>query len=84
MTIKHSGIHIGDHKVRDDVYGLTYLRSECVFTWDNKLVPKDYFDEKHPQLTINPRHDNIAIKDARPTPEDDSQLNFGEGSAADL
>lgn len=75
---------MGDHKVRDDVYGLTYLRSECELTWDGLLSPSDHFDEKHPQLTIKPRHDKIAIKDARPTPEDDSQLVFGVGKAEDL
>jgi hypothetical protein len=48
------------------------------------LSPSDHFDEKHPQLTIKPRHDKIAIKDARPTPEDDSQLVFGVGKAEDL
>ena len=71
---------MGDHKVRCDVSGLTFLRSECRITWDNKLVGKQYYDEKHPQLILKPRQDNISIKDARPTPEDDSLLPSGEGN----
>lgn len=75
---------LGDYKVRDDLYGLTYMRSECRMTWDNLLVPIDYYDEKHPQLIIRPKRDNQSIIDARPTPEDDSQLIFAEGRAEDL
>lgn len=73
-----------DHKVRDDIYGLTEMASEMRMTWDNKLVHKDFFDEKHPQLIINPRQDKISIVNARPTPEDDDCLTFGEGNAEDL
>lgn len=74
----------GEHKVRDDIYGLTEMSGDMQKTWDNKLVNKDFFDEKHPQLIINPRQDKISIVNARPTPEDDESLPFGEGSAEDL
>lgn len=74
----------GDHKVRDDIYGLTEMASDMRLTWDNKLVHKDFFDEKHPQLILNPRQEHISIKNGRPTPEDDESLNFGEGRVEDL
>ena len=74
----------GDHKVRDDIYGLTEMASDMRLTWDNKLVHKDFYDVKHPQLIINPRQDNTSINNARPTPEDDASLTFGEGVAEDL
>lgn len=77
-------IHMGDWKVRDDVYGLTYLASETTKTWDNLIVPKDYFDVKHPQLEIKARRDRIAVPEARPTSESDSDLPFGEGNPNDL
>lgn len=69
----------GDYKVRDDLTGFTYLRSQCRFTWDNLLVPNEIYDEKHPQLIIKPRQDKVAVADTRPTPESDSNLPFGEG-----
>ena len=77
---------MGDYKVRCDVSGLTYLRSECKFTWNGLLentVDGDW-SEKQPQLIIKPRQDKIAVADARPTPENDDALNFGEGNANDL
>lgn len=74
----------GDHKVRDDIYGLTEMASNMSMTWDNKLVNKDFFDVKHPQLIINPRQEKISVPNARPTPEDDSLLPMGEGSREDL
>jgi len=74
----------GDHKVRDDLTGFTYMRSECQFTWDNKLVPSEYFDEKHPQLIVKPHQDKISVANPRPTPEDDANLPFGEGNRDDL
>jgi len=74
----------GQHKVRDDIYGLTEMSGDMMMTWDNKLVVKEFFDEKHPQLIINPRQDKISITNARVTPEDDSELTFGEGNAEDL
>jgi len=82
---KHGGKAIpGDYKVRDDITGFTYMRSECKFTWDNKLAPKEFYDEKHPQLIVKPRQDKISVADPRPTPEDDANLPFGEGNKDDL
>ena len=77
-------LKLGDYKVQDDIYGLVYLRSECRMTWDNKLAPIDYYDEKHPQLIIRPRKDKQSVRDARPIPENDDGLIFGEGNAEDL
>jgi len=74
----------GDYKVRDDLTGFTYMSSECSFTWDNKLVPNEFFDEKHPQLIVKPHQDNISVANPRPTPEDDNNLPFDEGNKDDL
>lgn len=74
----------GQHKLRDDIYGLTIMSGDASKTWRNLLVDKAFFDEKHPQLIINPRQDKISIVNGRPTPEDDESLPFGEGNVDDL
>ena len=74
----------GDFKVRSDESGLTVMNSETRLTWKGYKVAKDEWDEKHPQLIIYPRTDKISVENPRPTPEDDSQLNFGEGDPNDL
>lgn len=60
------------------------MHSDTRLTWDNKRVATDEWEEKHPQLIIYPRQDKIAVDDARPTPEDDNDLPFGEGNRNDL
>ena len=74
----------GDFKVRSDESGFTVMNSETRLTWRGYKVTQQEFDEKHPQLIIYPRNDRIAVENARPTPEDDADLNFGEGNADDL
>lgn len=52
----------GDHNAISDFSGQKYKRSDMRLTWDNKLVGKDEWEEKHPQLIIRPRVDRPAIK----------------------
>lgn len=74
----------GQHKVRDDITGLTTMSGRTRVQWNGLLVDDSSFEEKHPQLIIYPRNDKIAVEEARPTPEDDNDLPFGEGNASEL
>ena len=56
----------GDYNVICDATGQKFKRSECRFTWDNKLVNKNDWDPQHPQLFIHPRKERPGVKDARP------------------
>jgi len=51
----------GDHNVISDRSGQKYKRSDCRLEWNNLLVGKDEFEEKHPQLILRPRPDRPAI-----------------------
>lgn len=84
MIMKKRKYKKGQHKLRDDVYGLTIMSGDARKTWRGFLVDKNHFDVKHPQLIINPRQDRISIDNGRPTPEEDDQLPFGEGNREDL
>ncbi len=53
-----------------DQSGFAVPASRTRKQWDNLIVDRKYFDEKHPQLTIRARRDDFAIKDARPRPID--------------
>jgi hypothetical protein len=57
---------LGDWNVVSDISGRVFKRSECVYTWDNKLVARSEYYEKQPQLTIKTPKDRIAVPDARP------------------
>ena len=74
----------GDYKVRSDESGLTVMNSECRVTWRGHKVRANEFDIKHPQLTLHPRNDKIAVRDPRPTSENDDDLPWGEGNKNDL
>jgi|APSaa5957512535_1039671.scaffolds.fasta_scaffold343947_2 hypothetical protein len=52
----------GTHNSVSDDSGQKYKRSDMRLTWDNKLVGKDEYYEKQPQLTIRPRPDSPSIK----------------------
>lgn len=61
----------GDNLVICDRCGFKRFRSECRMQWNNLLVCSDgCWEPKHPQLSIKPKKDNQAVKDARPEPED--------------
>lgn len=66
----------GDHNVISDISGQKFKRSEMVFNWKQQLVHRETeFEEKHPQLTIRPRQENIAVRDARTQGDDPALLN---------
>ena len=85
MTHKHVQRYVpGDHKVLCDSCGLTYMRSDCRLNWRNLLQCRTCYDPKSPQLIVRGRADKIAVDVARPEPENDADLTFGEGSADEL
>lgn len=73
MTTK-SRFKSGDHNVIGDISGQKHKRSECVFNWKNQLVHKRDWEPKHPQLTIRPRQESIAVTDGTRTKGDDPAL----------
>lgn len=82
---KHKEIYrAGDFKVRSDESGFTVMNSETRLTWEGYKVHASEWDEKHPQLIIYPHQDKISVDNARPTPELDEDLPFGEGNKDDL
>ena len=82
---KHNSVYRpGDYKVRSDESGLTIMNSETRLTWEGYKVHKSEWEEKHPQLILNPRDDKISVDNPRPTSESDADLPFGEGNKDDL
>ena len=65
----------GDYHVISDLSGQKFLRSECRFDWRGFLMHKSEWSEKHPQLDIKPRADDIAVNDPRPR----GPTRFAEG-----
>ena len=63
--------HSGNHLVICDRCGFKKLRTECRKEWTGLLVCSDTcWEAKHPQLTIKPKKDMQAVKDARPEVDD--------------
>lgn len=65
-----STLRLGDWNVIDDIDGQKYKRSVMLKNWKNQLVSKTNFEVKHPQLTIRPRKEKIAVSDTRTQGED--------------
>ena len=53
----------GTHNSVSDDSGQKYKRKDMRLTWDGKLVGKDEYYEKQPQLTIRPHPDKPGITD---------------------
>ena len=65
----------GDHNVISDISGQKFKRSEMIFNWKGQLVHKaTEFEEKHPQLTIRGRKEQIAVTDGTRTQAEDPPL----------
>ena len=61
----------GNNYVLCDRCGLKKLRTQCRKEWTGSLVCSDTcWEARHPQLTIKPKKDMQAVRDARPEPED--------------
>jgi len=60
----------GDNNVISDDSGQKFKRSQMRKNWKNQIVAMDEWEPKHPQLTIKPRAEKIAVRDARTQGED--------------
>lgn len=56
----------GSHNAICDICSFQYKRNQMRKTWNNLLVCKTDYEEKHPQLTIRVPPESISVKDARP------------------
>ena len=67
----------GDHNVISDMSGQKFKRSECCFNWKGQLVHKlTEYEEKHPQLIVRSRKEQIAVTDGTRTQGDDAALEL--------
>ena len=74
----------GDHNVISDDSGQKFKRSECVFTWDGKLVHRaTEFEPKHPQIDIRARTEKIAVTNGTRTQGSDPALDVAAFDAGD-
>jgi len=83
MPIK-STYKSGDHNTIGDISGQEHKRSECVFNWKNQLVHKKDFERKHPQLTLRPHRDSIAVTDGTRTGGEDPALQNPPFTPSDI
>ena len=74
----------GDHNTYGDISGQKHKRSECVYNWKHQLVHKRDYDPKHPQITIRPHQDNIAVTDGTRSGGDDPSLLNAAFTASDI
>lgn len=60
-----------DYNVISDIDGQKYKRSQMSKNWKGQIVnTQTEFEPKHPQLTIRPRQESIAVQDPRTQGED--------------
>lgn len=60
----------GDPWYLCDICGFRIRRSRIRKNWKNQMVCPEDYEKKHPQLSIRPVKETIAVKDARPEGED--------------
>lgn len=60
----------GDWNIIDDRTGMKIKRSEARFTWDGVLTHHKNWEEKHPQIDLRGRDEQIAVPDSRPRQPD--------------
>lgn len=66
----------GDHNVISDISGQKFKRSEMVYNWKGQLVHRETeFEEKHPQIDIRGRDEQIAVDDTRTQSADPGLLD---------
>ena len=61
----------GSHNSVSDDSGQKYKRSDMRLTWDNKLVGKDEWYAKQPQLELRPRQDRPGVRNQTRTESTD-------------
>lgn len=70
-----------EHYIRCDNTGLRVLSGDSRKQWDNQIVWKGQFDERHPQEFVRGVVDNFAVMDARP--ESPDSVTLATASATD-
>lgn len=58
----------GDNWIICDLSGKKILMSRSVKTWDGLRVDPEWWDPKHPQLSVRAVPDHMAVIDGRPRP----------------
>ena len=72
----------GDYFVQCDYSGEKVLRSQCVRTWDNAIVKREYAEERHPLDLQRPLPAERTVREPRPLNE--VHLNYGDVTIDDL
>ena len=73
-----------EHYIRCDNTGLRVLSGDSRKQWDNQIVWKGQFDERHPQEFVRGVVDNFAVMDARPESPDSVVLATGAATDQQL
>jgi hypothetical protein len=60
----------GEHLVISDISGQKIRSSDSIKDWRGLIMERDNWSEKHPQLDIKPRAEDISVQDARPRQSD--------------
>ena len=55
----------GDYNVICDLSGFKIKRSQALLTWDNRIVKKEFFYERHPQDFVKGVPDDQTVPDSR-------------------
>lgn len=56
----------GQHNALCDYCSFKYKSSELRKDWKGLMACPEDYEQKHPQLTLKPRYDRQAVRDARP------------------
>jgi len=70
MTIGLLNPKLGEHNVIDDIDGFKIRSDRTRKDWRGLISSKDNWSERHPQLTLRPRNEQISVVDARERPTD--------------
>lgn len=57
---------LGDYWIICQITGQKVMRSKARYNWKGQLVSLVAWEEKHPQIDLRGRKDDIAVEDARP------------------
>ena len=72
-----------DPKFVCDICGFAVRRSKTRKNWRNQIVCQECYEPRHPQDSIRPIREKIAVRDARPEPTE-TFLSVGEVTSEDL
>ena len=63
-------VRLGDSLAICERTGQKCWRSDMRYEWDGRLVRKDVWEKKQPQIDLRGRRDDIALDDPRPRQTD--------------